>query len=107
MRCLRLAFSVIAVSLTACNDGSPSNQGETPIPNAQSSRESVEGLNASESGGSSAPADNAQGVEAPKAGSPRSPNGYRLVGTEPFWGGMVTGEQVLYSTPENQSGEPV
>ena len=30
-----------------------------------------------------------------------------LVGTEPFWGGMIKGEQLTYTTPENQAGETI
>ena len=36
-----------------------------------------------------------------------SASGYRLIGTEPFWGGTVSSRQVRYSTPENQSGDPI
>jgi uncharacterized membrane protein len=43
----------------------------------------------------------------PAAARPWSKSGYRLVGTEPFWGGTVEGSKILYMTPENQSGEPV
>ena len=31
----------------------------------------------------------------------------RLVGTEPFWGGTIRGNEMLYSTPENQAGESI
>ena len=44
---------------------------------------------------------------APAAAAPRSASGYRLIGTEPFWGGTVAETSVLYSTPENQSGERI
>lgn len=27
-----------------------------------------------------------------------------LIGTEPFWGGTITGSDALWSTPENQAG---
>lgn len=36
-----------------------------------------------------------------------SKSGYRLIGTEPFWGGTARGSKILYKTPENQAGEPV
>lgn len=29
----------------------------------------------------------------------------RLIGTEPFWGGTITGVQLAYTTPDNQAGE--
>lgn len=31
----------------------------------------------------------------------------RLVGTEPFWGGTVSGSGFLYTTPQNQAGETI
>ncbi|WP_229658407.1 COG3650 family protein [Tsuneonella deserti] len=31
----------------------------------------------------------------------------QFTGTEPFWGGRVTGNNLTYSTPENPDGEPV
>ena len=31
----------------------------------------------------------------------------RFLGTEPFWGGSVTGEQMLYETPEKPEGERI
>ncbi|WP_201739110.1 COG3650 family protein [Flavisphingopyxis soli] len=30
-----------------------------------------------------------------------------VTGTEPFWGGTVTGDTVTYTTPENQAGEAI
>ncbi|HEX8192945.1 MAG TPA: hypothetical protein VF552_08600 [Allosphingosinicella sp.] len=38
---------------------------------------------------------------------PMSPTGYALVGTEPFWGGTVTGTSVRYMVPERQFGDVV
>lgn len=50
-------------------------------------------------------------VPAPPDGStaqgPLSPSGYRLIGTEPFWGGTVTASEIVYTTPENQQGERI
>ena len=31
----------------------------------------------------------------------------RFTGTEPFWGGTVSGGELVYSTPENQEGETI
>lgn len=31
----------------------------------------------------------------------------RFVGTEPFWGGAVTGSEMVYSTPDNQAGDTI
>jgi len=36
-----------------------------------------------------------------------SASGYALVGTEPFWGGTVSGTRVRYMTPERQFGDVV
>jgi uncharacterized membrane protein len=38
---------------------------------------------------------------------PQSPAGYRIIGTEPFWGGTVTATEIVYSTPDNQQGERI
>ena len=43
----------------------------------------------------------------PQEASPRSASGYRLIGTEPFWGGTVSPREIVYSTPENQAGERI
>jgi uncharacterized membrane protein len=43
---------------------------------------------------------------APRTG-PWSASGYALTGTEPFWGGTVTGTRIRYMTPENQFGRIV
>ena len=31
----------------------------------------------------------------------------RFTGTEPFWGGTVIGDKLIYSTPENQAGDTI
>jgi uncharacterized membrane protein len=43
----------------------------------------------------------------PAADAAWSKSGYRLVGTEPFWGGTVTGTRILYQTPEDQAGSTI
>ena len=43
----------------------------------------------------------------PPGTTPRSASGYRLIGTEPFWGGTVSPLEIVYSTPENQTGERI
>jgi uncharacterized membrane protein len=43
---------------------------------------------------------------APRTG-PWSASGYALNGTEPFWGGTVTGTRVRYMIPEDQFGTEV
>ena len=60
-----------------------------------------------------APATKAAPAPAPTApapaplSAPMSATGYALNGTEPFWGGTVTGTDVRYMTPERQFGDVV
>jgi uncharacterized membrane protein len=58
---------------------------------------------------SAAPAGAAPSAAPPPAAldEPMSPTGYALVGTEPFWGGTVTGTSVRYMVPERQFGDVV
>lgn len=56
--------------------------------------------------GANVPAPTAE-PQAPPAPAAWSPGGYTLNGTEPFWGGTLTGTRLLYKTPENQAGEAV
>jgi uncharacterized membrane protein len=44
---------------------------------------------------------------APAARRPWSPGGYTLSGTEPFWGGTVSGSRIVYQTPEDQAGRSI
>jgi uncharacterized membrane protein len=46
-------------------------------------------------------------VPAPAARKPWSPSGYTLSGTEPFWGGTVSGSRIVYQTPEDQAGRSI
>lgn len=39
--------------------------------------------------------------------SPWSKSGYALNGTEPFWGGSLTGTSVRYMTPDDQFGDVI
>jgi uncharacterized membrane protein len=45
-------------------------------------------------------------VPAPHS-TPWSPSGYALNGTEPFWGGSLTGTTVRYMTPDDQFGDVI
>lgn len=48
------------------------------------------------------------GQESPlPASHPWSPSGYALSGTEPFWGGTVSGTSVRYMVPEDQFGRVI
>jgi uncharacterized membrane protein len=44
---------------------------------------------------------------APPHNSPWAPSGYALNGTEPFWGGSLTGTTVRYMTPDDQFGDVI
>jgi uncharacterized membrane protein len=63
-------------------------------------------------GGSPTPAQ-ADGVDLPDAGSSDAWSGIgpdetlRFTGTEPFWGGQVTGGSLTYNTPENIDGTTI
>jgi len=93
---MRAAFVLLASALsTACG--------------AQS-EERANGQETNQVAGSVAPA------PAPPAQSQRRPaphtapwsaSGYALNGTEPFWGGSVTGTTVRYMTPEDQFGDVI
>jgi uncharacterized membrane protein len=103
-----LAPSLFALALTACDDGSP-------VPGNEANRQAEAGAGpvANESGNVADQGATPQPEpEAPKSrpsppATPRSASGYRLIGTEPFWGGTVTSDEIVYSTPDNQSGEPI
>lgn len=43
----------------------------------------------------------------PAFGAIRADETIRFVGTEPFWGGTISGGEMIYSTPENQAGDKI
>jgi uncharacterized membrane protein len=107
------ALALLAASLAACEVSAPAPENETANEAAAESAAPVETPAAApgaSNGTAEAPAaDPAPAPDAPKAAAPKawSASGYRLVGTEPFWGGTVAPTRIVYSTPENQAGEPV
>ena len=54
----------------------------------------------------SPPAATAAERPTPRTG-PWSPSGYALVGTEPFWGGSLSGTKLRYMVPEDQFGDVI
>jgi uncharacterized membrane protein len=99
------AFGLIALTLAACQAEQPADE---PPNGAQSAPEPAEPTTTSNDASPADPA--AEPVPPPVAAPPEpraawSPSGYRLIGTEPFWGGTVTADEAVYSTPENQAGE--
>jgi len=94
-----------ALALAACQD-------QPPAPSAADEpQDAAAGNGAAEAPPAAVPPGEPTPPEAPApgpaAGSPWSPGGYRLIGTEPFWGGTVTDREIVYSTPDNQEGERV
>lgn len=85
------------LALTAC--GQPSR--DAPDNGAAEARS-----NASAPAGNKAVPTLAPAPSPPRTG-PWSPSGYALNGTEPFWGGAVTGTTIRYMTPEDQFGDVV
>lgn len=103
-----------AFLLAGCQDegagsaGNVSNGAPAEAPPATSAPASTKEA-AETRGDAAAPAPAEPSAKAaPAAGaSAWSKSGYRLVGTEPFWGGTVTGTKILYQTPEDQAGAAV
>ena len=106
-----LAFRVLAAAallLGGCSGGGEGNRaaanevsaGPPPVPNA-----SAEGPSA----GTAAPPPAAPRPAAPLVPrtAPWSATGYAFNGTEPFWGGSVTGTTIRYMVPEDQFGDVV
>ena len=95
----------ISAALAGCDDA--------PAPAANEAVDSATENAATEP--SSDPMANAAGNDSaaapaptpPSDASPRSASGYRLIGTEPFWGGTVSPGEIVYSTPDNQTGERI
>lgn len=83
--------SLAALLLAGCQEPAPGREADAAAPAPA---------------GRAAPAPvPAQPAAAPlPATHPWSPSGYALNGTEPFWGGTVTGTRIRYMIPENQFG---
>lgn len=97
------AILLVALALVACRaeeadfPGTASNDALSAAPDA-----AMPPPDLSPAGNVSAPSPATSMVQGPE-----SPSGYRLIGTEPFWGGTVTASEVVYNTPENQEGERI
>ena len=95
-----------ALALAACQD--------QPNSTANASGEAGTSAGNASSPSAKAPAEPSAPAAkvAPKAtpapsSHPWSPSGYALNGTEPFWGGSLTGTNVRYMTPDDQFGDLV
>ncbi len=93
----RYAAPLLLAALAACGDApqpADANGAAAAAPKAQSANVAAPQA--------------AQPAPPPPTGTaPMSPTGYGLVGTEPFWGGTVTGTSVRYMVPERQFGDLV
>jgi uncharacterized membrane protein len=92
------AAASLALALAACADEPQSadpEHGAGPAPPPQQAN--------------AAPANQAAPTPPPPAtpSQPMSPTGYALVGSQPPWGGTVTGTRIRYMTPERQFGDVV
>ena len=90
-----LILLTATLALAACNNSAaptatatPSSEAtplasaaDTPVPGDTSDMRAYDGIHADE--------------------------GVQFTGTEPFWGGRVSGTELTYSTPENPDGEPI
>jgi uncharacterized membrane protein len=113
------AIALGALSLAACGapDSAPGANATdngviapaAPAASGNAVSNAADGGAAARDGNASAPAGGvaAAAKAPPPAAAAWSPTGYALNGTEPFWGGTLTGTQLLYQTPENQAGETV
>lgn len=112
---LSLAACAAAFVLTACEErtadpGNAANGAAASAPGSPSPPAAA--ANGTASANAAAPATPAAAAGPAKpnsgaAGGPWSPTGYALNGTEPFWGGDITGTKVRYMVPEDQFGDVV
>jgi len=93
----RCAAAMLLAALAAC-DGAPAADEANGAGEARPHP-------AEPAANAAAPAAPASPAATPTA--PMSATGYALVGTEPFWGGTVTGTSVRYMVPERQFGDVV
>ena len=71
----------LALTLASCHSGPDDGKGSANVPGDSASTQAYGEVAASET--------------------------LRFTGTEPFWGGSVTGNTLTYSTPENQAGTTI
>lgn len=98
---LRATAALLLVALAGCS-------GEDGTKTAEPANVAHAGGAAPPPAKAAAPAPTPPPATAPGTGTaPMSPTGYALVGSEPFWGGTVTGTSVRYMVPERQFGDVV
>ena len=102
-----LAPALFALALTGCDDSSPVPGNEAANRQAEAGPLVAEEENVADPAMTPEPAPEPPASRVSSPAAPRSPSGYRLIGTEPFWGGTVTSDEIVYSTPDDPSGEPI
>ncbi|HEY0012738.1 MAG TPA: hypothetical protein VGB79_07775 [Allosphingosinicella sp.] len=95
----RCAATLLLAALAAACNGAPEAE------EANGAGQAAPRQPAPAAGNAAAPA--APPAPAAVRTAPMSATGYALVGTEPFWGGTVTGTSVRYMVPERQFGDVV
>lgn len=106
-----LAIGLLASALASCEaseSGSNGNGADNEAAAPVSSNAVMEIVPPSAQGPGNETAE-APAPETPEAPASKawSASGYRLVGTEPFWGGTVSPTRIVYMTPDNQAGEKI
>ena len=105
---LRTAALAALLALSACgaSDAPGNRDGGNAIGPAAAPQAVPQRPLGTEAG---APTNSSAAVSPPAPAESRSmsPSGYALTGTEPFWGGTVTGTRVRYMTPDRQFGDVV
>lgn len=97
--------SLLGLALLGCDRGS--TEAVTDAKDGIEAEQLVENEAAEEAPAAVASESRAPAIADRTAPAPRSLSGYRLIGTEPFWGGSASAREVVYSTPENQAGERI
>ena len=97
-----------AILLADCGSGDPETENAAREPDSSSNAQ------VSAQAADAPPSAPAKGETPPKLGACRvqdgaaiPANGFRAVGTEPFWGARIEGRCVTYSHPDDQAGTRV
>ncbi|HEX8571791.1 MAG TPA: hypothetical protein VF759_03465 [Allosphingosinicella sp.] len=101
--------ATLALLLAACGSQQPGNEGNAASGKAAGQATPGPGAKAGAASGNAVKAEPKADRKGPAlpASHPWSASGYALNGTEPFWGGSVSGSTVTYMTPEDQFGDTV
>jgi uncharacterized membrane protein len=96
---IRYPLVAASLALTACNGADePNSQGDAPN-EAASSQDAPTPREPGSPPGDTSDKHPYDGI--------RADENVQFTGTEPFWGGSVSGSELTYSTPENPDGAPI